>query len=108
MKNVLISVHRESKRKQVINGIKSIISVFVMLFLLFVTTASYSQTQKNTVSCVITYPGWELLAGATIIIKGTTAGVSTDLDGSYTINLRCEKQSLFSFTTLNKVSSLCL
>ena len=72
MKNVLISVHKESKRKKVVNSFKSIISVFVMLFLLFVTTASYSQTQKNPVSGVITYPDGELLAGATI--KSSNAG----------------------------------
>ena len=29
MKNVLISVHKESKRKKVVNSFKSIISVFV-------------------------------------------------------------------------------
>ena len=97
MKNVLISVHKESKRKKVVNSFKSIISVFVMLFLLFVTTASYSQTQKNTVSGVITYPGGELLAGATIIIKGTTAGVSTDLDGSYTIYVENGQTLVFSY-----------
>ena len=97
MKNDLISVHKESRHKQVIRGITSVISVFAMLFLLFVATASYSQTRKNTLSGVIIFPEGEPVAGANIIIKGTTAGVSTDLDGSYTIYVQNGQTLVFSY-----------
>jgi TonB-linked SusC/RagA family outer membrane protein len=106
MKNVLISVNKEFKYKQVINGFKSIISVFAMLFLLFVTTASFSQTQKNPVSGVITYPDGEPIAGASIMIKGTTAGVSTDLDGSYTIYVEKGQTLVFSSLGMESIEIL--
>jgi TonB-linked SusC/RagA family outer membrane protein len=106
MKNVLISVNKESKRRQGINGLKSIISVFAIFFLLFATTASYSQTQKNPVSGVITYPDGELLAGASIMIKGTTAGVSADLDGSYTIFVKMGQTLVFSSLGMESIEIL--
>jgi TonB-linked SusC/RagA family outer membrane protein len=97
MKNDLISVNEKSRNKQTIKGFTSIINVFAMLFLLFAATAIYSQTQKNPVSGVIIYPDGEPLAGANIIIKGTTAGVSADLDGSYTIYVKNGQTLVFSY-----------
>ena len=105
MKNVLISVHKECKYKQVINGFKSIISVFAILFLLFVTTASFSQAKKSPLSGVITYPDGEPIAGASMI-KGTTAGVSADLDGSYTIYVEMGQTLVFSSLGMESIEIL--
>jgi TonB-linked SusC/RagA family outer membrane protein len=97
MKNDLISVNRKSKYRLIITGFRKLISVFILLFLFLAAVSSYSQTQKSTVSGVVTYPDGEPLAGANIIIKGTTAGVSTDLDGTYTIFLQSGQTLVFSF-----------
>ena len=97
MKSNLILVHRESKYKQVITRFRKVMNVFAILLLLLASTISYSQTQKSSVSGVITYPDGEPLAGANVIIKGTTAGVSTDLDGTYSISLNVGQTLIFSF-----------
>lgn len=97
MKSNLITVHRKTKYRQAITNIKKLMGIFAILFMLLPTTTSYSQTKKITVSGVVTYPDGEPLAGANIIIKGTTAGVSTDLDGTYTISLSVGQTLIFSF-----------
>ncbi len=100
MKNNLISVHRKSKYKQVITRFIKLTGVFSILMLLLVSVTGYSQTQKSTVSGVVTFPDGGPLPGANINIKETTAGVSTDLDGTYTISLNIGQTLIFSFLGL--------
>ena len=44
-----------------------------------------AQAQSNTVSGVVTDSKGEPLIGATVMVKGTKRGVSTDVDGKYSI-----------------------
>jgi len=56
-----------------------------------VTTAGEVKTafiqQQITVTGVVTDENGETLPGATILVKGSTRGVTTDVDGSYSINV---------------------
>lgn len=60
---------------------KALLSLFVGLL---VTAASFAQTR--TVTGRITSPDEpEGLIGVNVLIKGTTVGVVTDLDGNYSL-----------------------
>ncbi|MDX1684030.1 MAG: SusC/RagA family TonB-linked outer membrane protein [Saprospiraceae bacterium] len=54
----------------------------LLLFFAAVTIALYGQ---RTVSGVVTDSGGEPLIGANVLVKGTTIGTITDIDGSYNI-----------------------
>ncbi|MGV8091102.1 MAG: TonB-dependent receptor [Mangrovibacterium sp.] len=56
-----------------------------------------NQPQKNMIKGVITDPAGQPLPGATITISGTTRGVITDVDGSYTIEANPGEKLVFSF-----------
>ena len=66
------------------------------LLVVFLLTAQMSFAQK-TVTGVVSDSDGLPLPGATIIVQGTTTGVTTDFDGNFSINVS-EGQSLeFSF-----------
>ncbi|MBT8184504.1 MAG: carboxypeptidase-like regulatory domain-containing protein, partial [Eudoraea sp.] len=64
----------------------------VLLFT-FATTLAWSQ---QTITGTVTSDEGPL-AGASVVIKGTTTGVSTDFDGNFTIEARPEDTLQFSY-----------
>ena len=57
----------------------------------------FSFAQAVTVSGVVTSEDDGLpLPGVSVVIKGTTSGTSTDLDGAYTINVSQGQTLLFT------------
>ncbi|QZE13278.1 TonB-dependent receptor [Halosquirtibacter laminarini] len=55
------------------------------------------QSKRRWIKGVITDPKGETLPGANVIIKGTTKGVITGVDGSYEILVTNEDELIFSF-----------
>ena len=55
----------------------------LLLSFVFVMTIFYSVTAQRTVSGKITDESGESLPGVNVVVKGTTTGTQTDLDGNY-------------------------
>lgn len=51
-----------------------------------ILTVSFSMSAQQQVHGVVTDETGEPLIGASVLVKGTTNGVSTDFDGNYTLN----------------------
>jgi TonB-linked SusC/RagA family outer membrane protein len=66
------------------------------LLVVFLLTAQLSFAQK-TVSGVVSDPDGLPLPGATVLIQGTTTGVTTDFDGNFSINASEGQILEFSF-----------
>jgi TonB-linked SusC/RagA family outer membrane protein len=68
----------------------------VLAMLLFVLGASFAQ---RTITGVVTDPNSEPMVGASIIVKGTTKGTITDIDGKYSLEIPTGSTAVvFSFT----------
>ena len=67
---------------------------FVMLSSL---TAIYAQSE-TTVSGTITDQGGEALIGASIIIKGTSQGTTSDFDGKFSLKVPDAQNSILVFS----------
>ncbi|MBC3758695.1 TonB-dependent receptor [Hyunsoonleella sp. SJ7] len=63
----------------------------IILFFAF-AAMSFAQTVSGTVSA-----DGQPLPGATVLVKGTTTGTSTDFDGNYTINAEASNTLVFSY-----------
>ena len=63
--------------------------------LLFVL--NFSQAQQVRITGKVSDPSNEPLPGATIVVKGTTRGTVTDVDGSYSIQASASETLVFSF-----------
>jgi len=74
---------------------------FVLLFLFTFSLALFAQ-QRQIKGTVKDEKG-EAIIGATIIVKGTTTGTTTDIDGNFTLNLpAAAKTLLVSFVGMEK------
>jgi iron complex outermembrane receptor protein len=69
-----------------------LISVFLLLFIVMVSYA-----QQISITGTVTGEDGEPLPGVNVLIKGTTAGTVTNLDGLYSIDLDEGATLLFSF-----------
>ncbi|MCB4800353.1 carboxypeptidase-like regulatory domain-containing protein, partial [Neotamlana laminarinivorans] len=56
-----------------------------LLILLMVLTVQFSFAQAKTISGTVTDNSGLPLPGATVLVKGTNSGASTDFDGQYSI-----------------------
>jgi len=74
---------------------KTKFSVILTLLLAFVVQISFAQNQN--VSGTVSDENGLPLPGATVVIQGTTTGVSTDFDGKYTIIANEGDVLLFSY-----------
>lgn len=83
------------------------IFTFFLTFLLGVfVTALYAQT--HTVSgTVIDKDANEPLIGANVLIKGTTIGTVTDLDGKYTLQAGDKDILVFSYLSMKTHRGTC-
>jgi len=72
--------------------------LMICLFLLNGFSGFSQQKTENVSGTVITSDTQESLPGATVMIKGTTRGTTTDLDGNYHLNLQASDSVLiFSY-----------
>jgi TonB-dependent SusC/RagA subfamily outer membrane receptor len=75
---------------------KSLLMAFAMFGLLF------SAIAQSTVTGTVKDDTGESLPGATVTIKGTTTGTTTDLDGKYSLKVpSAESVLVFSFAGMN-------
>jgi len=66
-----------------------------LVLILSMITSAFSQ--EKTISGVVSDQSGLPLPGATVLIKGTTTGTSTDFDGNYTINVSQGETLIISF-----------
>ena len=75
-------------------------SKFKWIFTLLVALSmQFSFAQEKTVAGVVSDAGGAL-PGANVLVKGTTRGVSTDIDGRYAIKVNAGETLVFSFIGL--------
>lgn len=79
-----------------------------MLLFAFVWFAAFAvgRAQDNAIGGTVTDEDGQPLAGANVLVKGTTNGTQTDFDGNYTITAASDATIVFSylgFTTLEEV-----
>lgn len=65
-----------------LRGIYSLLLVF-----LFSLASSYAQAQTRTITGTVKDSDGSPLPGVTVVVKGTTTGAVTDVDGNYTLRL---------------------
>lgn len=69
--------------------------IYILFFIGLLSTSLFSQ---KTISGTVTDESNQPLAGASVVVKGTTNGVITDFDGKYTITVKEMSLLEFSFT----------
>ncbi|RZL06165.1 MAG: hypothetical protein EOO62_19445 [Hymenobacter sp.] len=73
---------------------------FLLLWLVLCASISLALAQTRAVTGVVKGSDGETLPGVTVVLKGTTNGASTGVDGSYTLNVPADSKSAtlrFSF-----------
>ncbi len=74
---------------------KAIISILTVLFL---SAFSMAPAQSHLISGTVSDEAGSPMAGVTVVVKGTTNGTITDLNGAYQIQVSFEaKYLVFSF-----------
>lgn len=73
---------------------------YLFVFLLIMTISTSVFSQKNQITGKVTDESGEGLPGVSIIVKGTTTGTSTDLDGNYSLVLPKE-QTLVAYSYIS-------
>jgi len=74
------------------------VNLRVLLFSLLVFASSFAIGQVKTVTGkVFDLQNGEPLPGVSILVKGTTIGTTTNLDGEYSISTEQGKTLVFSF-----------
>ncbi|TXE13557.1 SusC/RagA family TonB-linked outer membrane protein [Algoriphagus aquimarinus] len=76
----------------------------VVLFLLL--SVSYSWAQEAQVRGTVYDETGMALPGATILVKGTTSGTTSDLDGKYSIAVPANGTLIFSFIGYNPIEKI--
>ncbi|MFV0505921.1 MAG: SusC/RagA family TonB-linked outer membrane protein [Bacteroidales bacterium] len=72
-------------------------SKFTLIFCLCFMLLLSSIYAQKIVTGVVTDAGGEPLPGVTVMVKGTTKGAITDVDGSYGISVKTTDKLIFSF-----------
>lgn len=67
----------------------------MLLFLMFLSSHLWAQNVQVTGQ--VTDEAGEPIPGATVLVKGTTAGTATDLDGQYQLSVPTDAVLVFSF-----------
>lgn len=68
-----------------------------LLFLLFAVMGSVIYAQNKNVTGIVVDENGEPLVGVSIVIKGTTYGTVTDMDGRFNINAPIGSTLVFSY-----------
>lgn len=69
----------------------------LLLSFAFLTVVAFSAMAQRTVSGKVTDESGETLPGVNVVIKGTTTGTTTDLDGNYRLSVDEGATLVFSF-----------
>lgn len=69
----------------------------LLLSFAFLTVIAFSAMAQRTVSGKVTDDTGESLPGVNVVIKGTTTGVTTDLDGNYRLSVEDGATLIFSY-----------
>lgn len=69
----------------------------LLLSFAFLTVVAFSAMAQRTVSGKVTDDSGEALPGVNVVIKGTTTGTTTDLDGNYRLSVDDGATLVFSF-----------
>ncbi|UII27297.1 TonB-dependent receptor [Fulvivirga maritima] len=77
-------------------GFSGALSLIVCLALLFYTSVLFAQQQSIT-GTVLSGDGGEPLPGVAVMVKGTSSGTVTDIDGEYTIKAGPNDVLIYSF-----------
>lgn len=88
----VFNVCKSEKRDHRYAGIR----VAMFMFLSFFMTA-LSANAQDTVTGTVTDPSGEPLIGASVVVPGTTVGVSTDVDGNFSIQVAQGKKLRVSY-----------
>lgn len=97
MKNQLTVLFRENVCRNIWDRSSKMYTYILLLLFSISTTTSFSQTEKKLLSGVVSYSDGAPLPGANVLIKGTTAGASTDFDGVYTISVTTGQTLIFTY-----------
>ena len=77
----------------------------LMLWLVLCGSIGLAFAQNRTVSGVVKGPDGETLPGVTVVLKGTTIGASTGVDGSYSLAVPADnKAATLRFSFIGYVS----
>ena len=75
----------------VFSGVIKLMSVFILLFYsgiqVYASAPDILQRQERTISGVVKDENGDPVIGATIVVKGTTTGTTTGIDGDFTLNI---------------------
>ena len=74
----------------------SLLRHLLLMLGLFLVSAT-AQAQSHQVKGTVTDATGEPLIGANVIVKGTSQGVSTDIDGNYTLSASADATMIFSY-----------
>lgn len=79
-------------------------NIMYMIFILLFTLPALSFGQGKAITGTVISSGDRLpLPGVTIIVKGTSTGATTDLDGNYTINANTGDVLVFSYVGFKSI-----
>ncbi len=86
-------------KHSIMHGLKAVgTTMFLLFFCAILTQAgTLNAEQQNTIKGTVVDTQGEPLPGVTITIEGTTRGVITDIDGSYSISANPTDKLIFSF-----------
>lgn len=93
MKNLTSQIGRLSKSKILLKGLSFTSNWLMVVLLVFFTSNAFSQ-----ITGTITDSKGETLIGVNIIVKGTSEGTSSDVDGTYSITAPNDATLVFSYT----------
>ena len=95
----------KSKIHKLIKNNRNLVSKNLGLILLFVLTTLQINAQEKTISGTVTadFDGIPI-QGVNVIVKGTTRGTQTNMDGKYFIKANPKDQLVFSFLGYKKVT----
>lgn len=68
-----------------------------ILFLFFVVFAATAYSQDVTITGTVTDANSELLVGVNVLVKGTTTGAITDIDGNFSVSGKKGSTLVFSY-----------
>jgi len=97
MKSNLITVKYKTVAYMSIMALTRLFGVLLAILAFSVSTSSYAQTAKNTVTGSITDQDGEPLTGVTVVVDGVEGGVIADIDGKYSINVEAGQKLIFSY-----------
>jgi TonB-dependent starch-binding outer membrane protein SusC len=76
--------------------------ILVILLLIFISATSFSQNAR-TVTGRVTDLNGQALPGTNVVVKGTTTGVQTDVDGNFQITVANPANAVIEFTFIGFV-----